>query len=134
MKELEAFELVHGLTLPAEYREWVTWVGNGGVGPDNGMYPLSDWDLVFGERLPGDSLKDPFPYTEGIQDATRDGTITLSSTGSSEHFLVVNGPCAGEVWVDDEYGLFPSLAGGYRLGLYDWIDRWLTRSIRHLKS
>lgn len=140
--ELEAFEVGQGITLPAEYAEWLTWFGNGGVGPDNGLYPLGDWDLVYGQRLKAGRLDQPFPYTEPWMPLTadetdRDGTITLSWSGEYEHFLIVSGPCAGEVWVDDrseDGGLYPAEAQGLRLSFYDWIDSWITRAFRELNG
>lgn len=137
LRALLAWELGHGLTLPAEYREWLTWMGNGGVGPDNGLYPLEDWNLVYGQREEG-SPEQPFPFDEaGELDSgqLRHGTVSLSTQGCYEHFLVVSGPCAGEVWVDDrssDGGLYPETSGTLRLGFYDWIDSWITRSLREL--
>ncbi len=130
------------MTLPVEYSEWLTWFANGGVGPDNGIYPLSDWDVIYGQRVSTVRLDRPFPYTEPFHpddedDSHRDGTVTLAWSGNYEHFLVVTGPCAGEVWVDDrgnDAGFYPFEAQGMRLGFYDWVDSWITRAFRELNG
>lgn len=54
-----AFEGRHGVSLPREYREFLLSVGNGGVGPGSGLFPLGE----FGRFGVGD-LAAPFPHTE----------------------------------------------------------------------
>src|SRR5262245_26546599 len=38
--EVQAFESRYRIRLPADYREFITTVGNGGAGPYRGLYPL----------------------------------------------------------------------------------------------
>lgn len=161
LQYVKNFERDHGISLPEEYREWMTSVGSG-VGPDYGITPLSKWDIVFGQRVgkyTPDFLRTPFPYAgpwdlpcpdagapksdwnererEYFDDRHRSGTITIGSQGCYEHFLIVTGQCAGEVWVDDrssDGGLYPEgIPGrdhreGERLSFYDWVNCWLIRA------
>ncbi len=70
-QDVVAFEERYGIRLPADYREFVTSVGNGGAGPYYGLFPLGCWD---GERggvepwvqgkYPVGSLATPFPLVE----------------------------------------------------------------------
>src|SRR5690242_2351707 len=62
---IAAFEERHGVSLPEDYRRFVTEVGNGGVGPYYGVLPFGkddddrDWE---GGGLVGDPSQ-PFPHT-----------------------------------------------------------------------
>lgn len=64
--QLRAWEREHGIELPAEYRAFLTELGNGGAGPFYGVFPLGMWDGS-GEPLEswvdGD-LRAPFPHRE----------------------------------------------------------------------
>src|SRR4051794_33564113 len=61
---IEAFEERHGVSLPEDYRLFITEVGNGGAGPHYGLLPFGkddddrDWE---GGGLVGDPSK-PFPH------------------------------------------------------------------------
>jgi len=63
---LEVFEQKHGITLPDDYRSFMTMIGNGGAGPFYGLYafgreeddrPWGDGDLV-------GNVAEPFPHVE----------------------------------------------------------------------
>ncbi|WP_406698028.1 SMI1/KNR4 family protein [Singulisphaera sp. Ch08] len=62
---IEAFEERHGVSLPEDYRLFMTEIGNGGAGPYYGILPFGkddddrDWE---GGGLVGDPSK-PFPHT-----------------------------------------------------------------------
>ena len=61
---IEAFEERHGVSLPEDYRRFLTEVGDGGAGPSYGVLPFGkdddgrDWE---GGGLVGD-LSKPFPH------------------------------------------------------------------------
>src|SRR3954467_4442646 len=61
---IEAFEQRHGVSLPEDYRLFLTEIGDGGAGPYYGVFPFGkddddrDWE---GGGLVGDPSK-PFPH------------------------------------------------------------------------
>jgi len=69
--DVEAFEQKHKITLPADYKYFITEVGNGGAGPFVGVFPLGEWGFnelfhPFDEedwKITGE-LGEPFPHTE----------------------------------------------------------------------
>lgn len=68
-----AFEAKHGVQLPEDYRQFLMRVGNGGAGPDYGLFKLGEMDDGFGfgpwDGFIGD-LSKPFPHTQAWNDLT----------------------------------------------------------------
>ncbi|HUT95759.1 MAG TPA: SMI1/KNR4 family protein [Thermoguttaceae bacterium] len=63
---IEAFEKEHGVTLPEDYRCFITEIGNGGAGPYYGLFPFGQHDdsISWEEGdLIGDVSKE-FPHVE----------------------------------------------------------------------
>jgi hypothetical protein len=63
------------------------------------------------------------------------GALYLCHCGCAiRNFLIVHGPCKGEVWRDDQAsgkGIFPEVdEQGNRLGFLDWYERWLDKSLQ----
>ena len=72
--EALAFEQARNVTLPADYRAFLTNVGDGGAGPCYGIFPLGQADYNFGlrpwrevEGMAGD-LSAPFPLEDEWND------------------------------------------------------------------
>ena len=124
-----------GVTLPPEYRAFITRVGDGGAGPAYGLLPLRramDYDV--GSSDPG-RLRAPFPWTEfydaldlhdpvTLDGLPRPGSLTVCDEGCyHRHFIVVTGPARGQMWIDST-----TSDGGFiplRVGFLDWYERWL---------
>jgi hypothetical protein len=71
--EIIAFEAKHDVQLPDDYRQFLMRVGNGGAGPDYGLYKLGEMDdgFDFGpwDEFIGD-LSKPFLHTQAWNDLT----------------------------------------------------------------
>lgn len=144
--ELADFEREFDVQLPNDYADFLTQIGNGGIGPYYGLYSL---DQAVSDD-PGHKcrgfLASSFPLTEFFNpfdvdnDVTDDGlfddgyicgSIVLSHQGCGYYDrLVITGPQAGQVWSDgrvSDQGIAP-------LGcdFYTWYDRWVTDAIYKL--
>ncbi|MER6473091.1 SMI1/KNR4 family protein [Streptomyces collinus] len=134
---IRSFEQMHGVTLPASYRDFLSVVAGGGAGPDYGLLRLTEdvddeealHDLRT-ECLQVGFLATPFPYTVdrpgpgkgGDADYSVAGTLVLGEVGCGTFSrLVVTGSDAGHVWLDDRSW------GGLTRGpdFSDWFTAWL---------
>jgi hypothetical protein len=156
-RQVAAFERRHAVTLPEEYRAFVTGVANGGAGPAYGLFSLAE--AVTAEprgRVPDDFLRTPFRHRRAynplddpkfasfwrrvedgeIEEDEADrrhlyqaaGTLVLCHEGCGIlHLLVVTGPTRGKMWVDDRCDDM----GLYPLevGFFDWYERWLDSTL-----
>lgn len=143
---IAAVEAEHCMTLPKSYRDFLLTVGDGGAGPDYGLYRFDGQDMPYLEReerfAPG-HLAAPFPHTEPwnpndpwTPDARDDeqyfdlcwttGSLILAHVGCGHfHRLVVTGPARGQIWADyraADGGLEPESAD-YGVWYRDWLDR-----------
>ncbi|KAA6221012.1 SMI1/KNR4 family protein [Streptomyces albofaciens JCM 4342] len=148
--ELHAFEALHGVELPASYRDFVLRVADGGAGPRHGLFPLTGpgaypgppdgWaaeDVRESDRRPG-ALATPFPFTEAWRprpgerfdpEAMTAGTLAIAEAGCGEFIrLVVTGAQRGRVWSAD-LEVWPSLTPGPDFG--DWYAAWLADTPGH---
>ncbi|MGO1055874.1 SMI1/KNR4 family protein [Crossiella sp. CA198] len=90
------FEAQHGITLPEDYRTFLLQVGNGGAGPDYGVYPLADTE------------------------PSSTGTLEIAEIGCGHyHHLVLTGPSRGRIWLDQDSG------EGSAANFHDWYLAWL---------
>lgn len=137
---LSNFEKSHSITLPPDYKSFLTEIGNGGSGPAYGLFALLDWNYEL-ETEHNNFLSTDFPYTQKWNNKyalyTDDEDYTLTEefqkweqeyfsnkhiTGSLRichygcaiyYLLVVTGTEAGNIWVDDrasDGGIYPALS------------------------
>jgi hypothetical protein len=132
-----AFESEHSVQLPAEYRHFLTAIGNGGAGPFYGVFPFGMMDAGFGQASWIDhqgivgKLSDPFappqklngksrgpakPRSDGIaavllDSSPLDGAIPICHIGCALRiWLVIAGEKEGHLWYDgraEQSGLSP---------------------------
>lgn len=157
--KLRYYEQQQGVVLPYEYRRFLMEVGHGGAGPFYGLFPLDSQDPEFLNMFGGD-LSKPFPWTSSFNpdEWERDlsigdlegvewdengryagmflpGALYLCHYGCAIRiFLIVSGPCQGEVWRDSQAsgeGIFPEVdEHENRLGFLDWYEQWLDKSLQ----
>jgi hypothetical protein len=153
--QVAAFERRHTVSLPPEYRAFITGVTNGGAGPAYGLCSLAESVDAWRGRVPDDFLRTPFRHRaaynplndpklaafwrrveEGEIDVDEDrrwvymaaGTLVLCHEGCGIlHLLVVTGPARGQMWVDDRC----DEQGLFPLevGFFDWYERWLDSTL-----
>ncbi|MDH6144900.1 hypothetical protein P3T35_006949 [Kitasatospora sp. GP30] len=127
---IRAFEQRLGIALPDSFRSFVRHVADGGAGPDYGVVGLTeeidDEEALYGlyqECLQPGFLAAPFTYSEKTaRPYSLHGTLVIGEIGCGMFSrLVVTGPCAGQVWLDD-----PDW-GGFAPGpdFREWYSTWL---------
>jgi len=145
LRDLAAFEAEFTVELPADYRDFLLRVGNGGAGPNYGLYSLDGAVTDAPGHKSRDFLAAPFrlttafnPYSEDAshEDLFGDqwicGSVILSHQGCG-YFdrLVITGPQRGQVWTDGrvgDQGIFP-----LQCDFYEWYDHWLADSLDSLQ-
>ena len=137
---LQSFVKSFGLTLPADYKYFLTQIGNGGSGPAYGLLPLLEWNIEL-EIRDNNFLSTDFPHvdkwnvtqdfdtddedyteTEEFQKWEKEYFSNTHITGSMRichygcaiyYLLVVSGNNAGQIWVDDranDNGIYPAIS------------------------
>jgi hypothetical protein len=137
---LAEFEAVHTIVLPPDYRAFLKLVGNGGAGPGYGMSPLAEGLPRNRGKYGSRYLSTPFEYTQPMgEDPDEElpfedegggrfhGCLHLTHRGCGiEDFLIVTGPCRGQIWTDDtcsDGGIYPTAPN-----FGQWYDQWLDDS------
>jgi HEAT repeat protein len=140
--DLQAFEADHHVRLPADYRAFLLYAGNGGpgyggAGPYYGLYPLDHWDgFTSGvvDDAPADLLSRPCPLHPDLTaddwergfapESPYQGTMSLGTMGCSGMMqMVVTGPFAGRVVYVDADGHPPYMV--HEPDFLAWYERWL---------
>lgn len=93
-REVAAFERTHGISLPGDYRAFLTSAGNGGAGPFWGVFPLGQMDDI-GETLQswreGDGfvgrLREPFALSVAWNDVSDMPAADLFERDEAEYEL-----------------------------------------------
>ena len=150
-EDIQRFEAVHGITLPAEYRAFLTELGNGGAGPGYGIWPLgkgedgplpdemlqhlSD-DFAHSTAWNDTSLLDdasgagPNPQSAYYDYSVIAGAIEIGTDGCGLYYLLVlSGPASGQVWYDkraDGEGIEPLRdEAGEIMSFGKWYSSWI---------
>jgi len=145
VRQVEDMEALYRVTLPAEYRAFITCIGDGGAGPAYGMHSLWTGSALARVYAADGFLATPFPHVAAYNPADAGGaapddasdaqcerreafeaagTIAVCDEGCGyQHLLVVSGPAKGTIWLDarvSDGGLHP-----LGVGFLDWYERWL---------
>jgi hypothetical protein len=162
LSELEFVEKENNIELPADYRDFILHLGNGGAGPYYGIFPLEKSVSSVHRHL----LTQPFLYTSwwnGIippdwwnyepslvqreQDYFDDyhlqGTFRVAHEGSGYYqLLVLTGSERGHIWGDyraSDGGIMPIVQfenndhlSTNRLDFISWYESWLDFGLRML--
>jgi hypothetical protein len=139
--DLAAFEQVHQVSLPVEYRYFLAHIGNGGAGPpDYGLRPLGATESWWCEAQRAawqrfEAVRRPFPFAqpwcwedEAEPDPFRlaavyDGSLYLGTDGCGQDWaLIITGPQRGYVWQINEAGVLPCRPA---MTFGEWYARWL---------
>lgn len=158
--ELQQFEKLHKITIPNEYRLYLSCIGNGGAGPFYGLLPLTENDSY------NPDLNADFPFTkenplnlialydeveflltnQGILNLdeslmrVENGIKILSHEGCGMYsILIMRGEEYGNVWYLDlanDAGAYPytSPDTGGPMKFFEWLEIWLDRSIAEIGS
>ncbi len=120
-QQIDALEQRSQILLPAEYRLFLQEIGNGGAGPDYGIFPLEqslecrwdDWEKWFPEM--SDYLQEPFvpptsPDDTGpFDEAWGPGLLVLGHIGCGEfNYLVLSGVEYGHIWEGSDMHPLPA--------------------------
>ncbi len=144
--DLARFECEYDVRLPKDYSDFLTQIGNGGVGPYYGLYSLADSISDHPGHKCRDFLASPFPLTKFFNPYSDDesasddelfvdryicGSIVLSHQGCGYYDrLVITGPQAGQVWTDgrvSDQGIAP-----LDCDFYTWYHRWVMDALYKL--
>ena len=162
-EDIKEFEHKHCITLPDDYRTFISEIGNGGFGPGYGLLPLDKAIVDFKLKdKPNISLNEKFPYQDSwneewitsfnwnegypeteivnayISTAHIAGCLQISHFGHGCTFLlVVNGNEKGHIWFDgraDYSGLVPKLKDGQRISFIEWYITFLDMEIENINE
>lgn len=104
-----AFETRHSIRLPRGYRTFLRKIGNGGIGPDYGLLPLTRWsahDIPTADHLlghafalePTDSVAADWARLRDVRNNPYAGTHAVVDRGCLETtLLVISGPARGRL-------------------------------------
>ncbi|OWA33481.1 hypothetical protein B9G55_22750 [Saccharibacillus sp. O16] len=148
-KAVEAFERKHGIELPEELTNFLTVIGDGGAGPQYGIYRLEQMEeesarlaepcllrpgFTDGEWRQLEALCEKQAEQDGDEAYDADGqrmfqgTLCLGTQGCTyDTVLVLNGPYRGRiVYIDRDYQK-PIFT--YEENFLNWYEHWLDELI-----
>ena len=143
-EDCQKIESLINISLPQEYRDFLKFIGDGGAGPDYGLYSMGQ-ALGYEKKYIGtDHFKDPFPLidkwdpeeeeeaedpSDELWELNTRGTLTIHHGGCTHYTrLILSGPLRGKLCFSSYPGLYPS-----EMGLFEWYEKWLDRSIDKIK-
>jgi hypothetical protein len=159
--ELCLFEEKHNIAIPKDYRIFLKKFGNGGCGPDNGLFRLEVgiYDIPLNiKQSKIIALKNEFRFEsywnlEGFSENNydvwedeydqlkwSDGMLRIGHLGCGIYSnLVLNGKEKGNIWIDsrtNENGIYPANYYNKRTknDFLSWYLYWLESSIKNLKN
>lgn len=134
--QLAGFEQHYGVTLPADYRQFLQQIGNGRVGPYYGLIALENAIQGCDPGAPFLFPNQQITFDEAGQehwDEAAPGIVRLCQQGCGYWcFLVVNGENYGTVWNDytaADNTIYPT---GQTFA--EWYEAWLDRVLRQLPN
>lgn len=157
-------EATYQISLPDEYRAFLLHTGNGGAGPDYGVYSIED--SLNDNLYPAQYFSRPFPHSahwnldvsqfqaelgedtglaayeaEYVRDEHFQGALPINTAGCTHFYLIVlNGPERGNLWYDGrgvDAGILPLPGPNHpeaRMGFFAWYEAWLDHSIAHARA
>lgn len=133
--QIESFEKENHLKLPADYRAFLTEIGNGGAGP---FYGIFKFEKAFAGCKPNEIFKWKSDASVKFHEDSdfdewhdhRRGVIEICEQGCGTYnFLVVNGSSYGEVWTDCFDELFPE-----NISFSKFYNHWLDRNLKRINN
>jgi hypothetical protein len=153
------FEKKHGITLPKDYREFLSNYGNGGCGPNFGLFKLEDgvlnipkypkdseiinisaecrfenyWNLDFDKYENDEKWEEEYFNPKWV-----DGMLRISHQGCGRYVnLVITGKERGNIWVDNRVsdgGIYPVDSKKPKTDFITWYIDWIENSINEIKT
>lgn len=121
---LAAFEAANAVSLPAEYRAFLTTFGSGGAGPDYGIYDFGRVESVSVKERFFLTKSTPWPDNDDDPMWKRPGLLPVSTSGCAIDWSIeVNGPQPGTMWVDAGPGDQLMRCESFGTWYADWLDR-----------
>ncbi|MFY0673884.1 MAG: SMI1/KNR4 family protein [Bacteroidia bacterium] len=159
--EIFAFEKRHEIALPVEYKDFLLHFGNGGCGPEYGLFKLEQGIYDLPQNINKSDiirLKEPFRFTTfwnmNYSDAAdlkkwqddydhnywNDGMLRICHLGCGTFAtLVMNGKEKGNVWIDDrsnDGGIYPYgfYSGHNKTSFLEWYINWVDLSLKKFEK
>lgn len=150
LSEIDNFQQQYKVTLPEDYREFLTQIGNGGAGPEYGLHRLQDsvrehdrvllsqpwphqteWNLKSSDFASYQDYDDTYSSDEQVQ-----GALFISDIGCGHKtLLVISGDEQGTIWQDfraGDEGIVPIkniLTDSAQVSFSEWYEMWLDKNL-----